>query len=66
MMGKDDYVRYKDGIDKKEYIVVDYSGIKKNAVEEICILVDFPFYPNRIKQLRIWQNLNKFIILCER
>ena len=63
MIGK--YARYKKGRDKKEYIVIYHypENKEKEQPEEICILVDFPYYPNRIKQLKIWQLLDKFDIL---
>jgi hypothetical protein len=76
MVGR--HVQYKKGKDKKEYIVVGYSGIQENALEEICIIQELPYYSNRIRQEKIWhlpyysnrirqekiwQNLNKFIII---
>jgi hypothetical protein len=65
------YVRYKKGLDKKEYIVVDYfpeefeDRFKKKIkfTAEIAIIQEFDFYPNRVKQLKIWQALDKFEIL---
>jgi len=61
MIGKT--VKYKEGADEKEYIIVDFSEKTEMFDPEICILVDFPYYPNRIKQLKIWQPLYRFYIL---
>ena len=57
------HVRYKDGRDKKEYIVVDYFSGNGNYPSEVCIIVEFPFFPDKIKQLKIWQKEDKFDIV---
>ena len=54
MISIGDYARYNDYEDKKEYLVVDCTS------SEIAILVDFPYYPDRIRQLKIWQQLSRF------
>ena len=61
MIGK--LVRYKTGKDKKEYIIVDYSQAVGLFEAEICILVDFPYFSGKTKQLMIWQPLSRFEIM---
>lgn len=58
-------VQYKTGDDKKIYVVVDYFAATHKYEAEVCILVDFPFYPKLIRQLRIWQKLSLFNIIAE-
>jgi hypothetical protein len=56
------HVRYKNGSDKKEYIIVEYAN-SMDGNDEIAIIQNFRFYPHRTRQLKIWQSLNKFDIL---
>lgn len=57
------HVRYKNSDDKKEYVVVDYSPESIEYKAEIAIIQEFPYYPNIIRQLKIWQSFSLFEIV---
>jgi hypothetical protein len=63
MIGK--HVKYKKGWDKTEYFVVDYviNKYPSDPMGEICIIKVFPIFHHRTRQLRTWQDLNKFNVL---
>ncbi len=61
MIGKS--VQYKDSDDKKIYVVFSYFEEIPGFEAEICILVDFHFYPDITRQLMIWQKLNLFNVV---
>ena len=54
------YVTYKKHEAEKWYLVIE------RAEDEICILVDFPFAEGITKQLKIWGNIDNFIIVEKR
>jgi hypothetical protein len=56
MIGK--YVRYKNSEDTTCYLVVDYA--KSGDIKEIAIIQSFPYSPDYLRQLKIWQSLDKF------
>jgi hypothetical protein len=57
------HVRYTDSYDKKEYLVIDYSPAEGEYLAEICILVDYPYHPDIVRQEKCWQRLDKFTIV---
>ena len=57
------HVRYKEGDDKKEYYVIDYVPETKEYAAQVCIVVDYPYAPNRIKQEICWQHLDQFEVV---
>lgn len=64
LIGK--YVKYKNKPeDNHEYLIINWEKELKTENIEICIVQEFDFYPNKIKQLFIWQNLKEFEIIPE-
>ena len=57
------HVQYKNKNDKKIYFVIDYSKNENNYPDEVCIIQDFPFHPDKIVQLKIWQRFDNFDVV---